>query len=339
AAPSGEQVNRYVAALVRELELVAPRCRPETIFFGGGTPSLLNLRQWETILGAMHRLGLGGAAERTAEEKPATPSPQKVRLLREAGVNRVSMGVQSLDAGLLERLGRVHSREMVFRSFDTLRAAGFDNLNLDLIFAVPCQTREIWHRTLDEALALGSEHLSCYEVIYEEDTPLYRQLQAGEFDIDEDLACTLYEDLVERAGAAGFRQYEVANFGRDTTPGAEFPGGACRHNIGYWRGVDCFGLGPSASEYVDGIRSRNWAHTTRYCEQLEQGRRAVEYAETLSPPARAGELAAFGLRVAAGWPFDEFLRRTGHDLRDDWAGDMQEMVRRGWGEILPDRFR
>ncbi|MFM7103856.1 MAG: coproporphyrinogen III oxidase, partial [Verrucomicrobiota bacterium] len=214
-----------------------------------------------------------------------------------------------------------------------------DNLNLDLIFAIPGQTREIWHRTLDEALALGSEHLSCYEVIYEEDTPLYRQLQAGEFDIDEDLACTLYEDLVERAGAAGFRQYEVANFGRDTTPGAEFPGRACRHNIGYWRGVDCFGLGPSASEYVDGIRSRNWAHTTRYCEQLEQGRRAVEYAETLSPPARAGELAAFGLRVAAGWPFDEFLRRTGHDLRDDWAGDMQEMVRRGWGEILPDRFR
>lgn len=339
AAPSGEQVNRYVQALVRELELVAPRCRPGTVFFGGGTPSLLTLRQWETILRAMERLNLLGAAEWTVECNPATVSADKARLLRDFGVNRISMGVQSLDAGLLERLGRVHTRDMVFRSFDTLRSAGFDNLNLDLMFAIPGQTREIWHRTLDEALALGSEHLSCYEVIYEEDTPLYQQLQAGEFDVDEELACTLYDDLVDRAGAAGFRQYEVANFGRDTTPGSEIPGRACRHNVGYWRGVDSFGLGPSASEYVDGVRSRNWANTTLYCEQLEKGRRAKEFAEALSPEARAGELAAFGLRMNAGWPFDEFRQRTGHDLREGWADDLQEMVRRGWGEILPDRFR
>src|SRR2546430_6469268 len=109
------------------------------------------------------------------------------------------MGVQSLDPPLLEKLGRVHSRQMVFKSFEILRKAGFDNLNLDLMFAIPGQTRSIWQETLGEAMALGSEHLSCYEVIYEEDTPLYDQLQAGQFSIDEELACAMYDDLVASA--------------------------------------------------------------------------------------------------------------------------------------------
>ena len=136
-ASSGELVNRYVAALVRELELVADDLKPKTIFFGGGTPSLLNLRQWETILRAMERLNLLGAEEFTIESNPATVSADKCKLLRDFGVNRVSMGVQSLDEKLLDRLGRIHSRAMVFKSFDILRRAGFDNVNLDLMFAFP----------------------------------------------------------------------------------------------------------------------------------------------------------------------------------------------------------
>jgi oxygen-independent coproporphyrinogen-3 oxidase len=214
----GDLINRYVAALIRELEMVADDLKPKTIFFGGGTPSLLNLRQWEQILRAMERLNLLGAEEFTVECNPATVSPDKAKLLRDFGVNRISMGVQSLDESLLDRLGRIHTREMVFKSFDILRRAGFDNLNLDLMFAIPGQTMEIWRATLAEALALGSEHLSTYEVIYEDDTPLFAQLQAGEFDVDEDLACAMYEELVERATAAGFRQYEVANFARDRGP-------------------------------------------------------------------------------------------------------------------------
>src|SRR6185436_4400300 len=134
----------------------------------------------------------------------ATVSSDKAKLWRDHGVNRVSMGVQSLDAALLDRLGRVHSREMVFRSFDTLRAAGFANLNLDLMFAIPGQTLDIWRATRDGTISLGSEHLSCYEVIYEEDTPLYDQLKAGEFSVDEDLACAMYDALLDRAADARF---------------------------------------------------------------------------------------------------------------------------------------
>jgi len=216
-ASDGERINRYVGALIRELEIVAPDLKPRTVFFGGGTPSLLNLRQWERILQAMDRLGLLGAKEWTVECNPATVSLSKARLLRDYGVNRISLGVQSLDGPLLERLGRIHSRDMVFKSFDLLRQAGFENVNLDLMFAIPGQTLETWRGTLAEALAMGSEHLSCYEVIYEEDTALYAQLQAGEFEVNDELACDMYEVLLNCASAAGFCQYEVANFERDNT--------------------------------------------------------------------------------------------------------------------------
>jgi oxygen-independent coproporphyrinogen-3 oxidase len=279
----------------------------------------------------MARLGLLGAAEWTVECNPATLSLDKARLLRSAGVNRVSMGVQSLDQGLLERLGRIHSRAMVFKSFDILRQAGFGNVNLDLMLAIPGQTLEIWRQTLDEAIALGSEHLSAYEIIYEEDTPLYAQLQAGQFAVDEDLACAMHEELVGRAAAAGFERYEIANFAR--------PSLACQHNVNYWRAGPFYGVGPSATSYVRGARTKNWSNTQLYCELIEAGRGAAESREELVPLARAGEAAAFGLRMVAGWPFDEFRRRTGHDLRGEWAGDMTRLVEQGWGRLSPDRFQ
>jgi oxygen-independent coproporphyrinogen-3 oxidase len=353
---SGDLINRYVAALIRELELVAHDLQPRTIFFGGGTPSLLNLCQWKQILSAMERLNLTGAEEFTVECNPATVSPDKAKLLRDFGVNRVSMGVQSLDESLLDRLGRIHTREMAFKSFDILRRAGFDNLNLDLMFAIPGQTMDVWRATLTEALALGSEHLSTYEVIYEDDTPLFAQLKAGEFDVDEDLACAMYDELAECATAAGFRQYEVANFARDTgTPASgtartgtgisyraggrrSIPALACKHNVNYWRGGSFYGLGPSATSYVRGVRTKNWPNTQLYCEQLEKGKRAIESREELPPLQRAGETAAFGLRMNAGWPFAEFRRVTHFDLRDEWSAEMNQLVARGWAEILPDSF-
>jgi oxygen-independent coproporphyrinogen-3 oxidase len=355
-ASSGELINRYVAALVHELEIVADDLKPKTIFFGGGTPSLLNLRQWETILRALEKLNLLGAEEFTIESNPATVSADKCKLLRDFGVNRISMGVQSLDEKLLDRLGRIHSREQVFKSFDILRRAGFDNVNLDLMFAIPTQTMDIWRATLNEAMAMQSEHLSSYEVIYEDDTPLFHQLNAGEFDVDENLACEMFEELVSRSAAAGFQQYEIANFARDGgTPASgtadlesfgssraggrrSIPSHACKHNVNYWRGGAFHGLGPSATGYVRGVRTKNWSNTQLYCEQLEKGQRAIESSEELSPLRRAGEIAAFGLRMNAGWPFEDFVRTTGFDLRKEWAEDMEKLVERGWAARKPDRF-
>ncbi len=338
--PRGDLMDRYVAALGRELELVAADLKPRTIYFGGGTPSLLTLKHWETLRRQMARLNLLGADEFTVECNPATVSPDKARLLREFGVNRISMGVQSLDEDLLDRLGRIHSRAQVFQSYATLRAAGFDNLNLDLMFAIPGQTMAIWRETLREALGLGSEHLSSYEVIYEEDTALFAQLKAGEFAVDEDLACGMFEELVATAAAGGYRQYEVANFARHRGPEpAEVPSHACQHNVNYWRGGSFYGLGPSATGYVRGVRTRNWANTQLYCERIERGRHAFESREELSPKARAGELLAFGLRMNAGWPFADFTELTGLDLRGEWEEDIAWLVGQGFGQLTAERLQ
>jgi oxygen-independent coproporphyrinogen-3 oxidase len=332
-------MDRYVTALVREMEMVADELKPRTIFFGGGTPSILNLRQWTTVLQAMEKFKLSGAEEWTVECNPATVSLDKAKLLRDSGVNRISMGVQSLDETLLDRLGRVHSREQVFKSFDILRAAGFENLNVDLMFAIPGQTMEVWCETLREALALQSEHLSTYEVIYEDDTPLFHQLQAGEISVDEDLACDMYDELVACVTAAGFQQYEIANFARAGNDENHIPQFACRHNVNYWRGGSFYGLGPGATGYVRGAREKNWANTQLYCEQLEKGQRAIESIEELPPLRRAGETAAFGIRMNAGWPFEEFRRVTNFDLREEWKAEMEELVQKNWAAREQDRFR
>lgn len=331
---------RYTDALVREMELVADQLQPRTIFFGGGTPSLLGLNHWEHILRTMDRLGLLGAAEWTIECNPATVSEDKARLWRDHGVNRISMGVQSLDERLLDRLGRIHSRDMVFRSYELLRKAGFTRVNLDLMFAIPGQSIDVWRATIDEAMAMGPEHLSTYEVTYEEDTPLYAELEAGAFSVDEDLVCDMYDTLKERAAGGGFVQYEVSNFARRAAgETAEVPAEACAHNINYWRGGQFRGLGPSASEFVAGVRTRNWANTTLYCEELEKGRRAIESRDVLAPEARAGEIAAFGLRMNRGWRFDEFKAATGFDLQGRWQVEMDDLVSRGWGRLDPEGFR
>lgn len=336
-------MQRYTNALISELKML-PQFSPRTLFFGGGTPSLLTLGQWEQIGTAIHNLGFKPAEEWTVECNPATVSPEKAQMFREIGVNRISMGVQSFDPNLLERLGRIHSREQVFKSYDILRNAGFDQVNIDLMFAIPGQTMEIWKETLEEAVQLKTEHLSCYEVIYEQDTPLYEQLQAGKFDVDEELACEMYDALIDFSGTHGFQQYEIANFAKSEDSTAAIPSHACKHNINYWRGGFYYAAGPSACGYEPkpgsiGLRTRNWANTQMYCEEVEKGKRPLESTEELPPLARAGEVAAFGLRMNAGWPFAEFLHATGFDLREHWRTEMNDLVQRGLAELESDRFR
>lgn len=335
-----DKVDRYVDCLLREFRSAPSTFGRGTIFFGGGTPSILTMKQWERLLKGMHETGWCGAAEWTVECNPATVSMDKARLLRDAGVNRISMGVQSLDERLLDRLGRVHSREMVFKSYDILRSAGFSNINLDLMFGIPSQSFEIWQATLNEAMAMDSEHLSCYEVIYEEDTPLFDQMKAGEFDVDEDLTCRMYDELVDRAVKAGFHPYEVANFGRGTWRDEDgIPERACRHNVNYWQGGNCIAFGPSATGYVNGVRTRNWANTGLYCDCVEAGRPPVESREELAPLGRAGETAAFGLRMVDGLREQRFQAVTGMHLEPEWTADINGLVEEGLGERYSGGFR
>lgn len=340
-------LNQYCTALITELELVAHDLRPATIYFGGGTPSLLGLAHWEKLAHALARLNLTSAVtEWTVECNPATVSAQKARLLKYIGVSRISLGVQSLEDELLARLGRVHTRQQVFKAFDTLRNAGFDNINIDLMFAIPGQTMRMWRQTLDEVIAMKPEHLSCYEITYEEDTPLFELLGADKSEAHEELACGMYEELVDRVTCAGFWQYEVSNFARhnpvehaQAQPIESIPAFASRHNINYWRGGQFYGLGPSAASYVRGVHAKNYADVKTYCAMLEKGLRPIESQEQLSPLARAGEVAGFGLRMVSGWPFEEFKRVTGYDLLSVWRTEIDQLIERGWATVTSTGLR
>ena len=337
-----ERMERYVSALIQEIRAqTSCPSQPQTVFFGGGTPSLLPLSQWERIFDALAAAGWQSVGEFTVECNPATVSADKARLFRDGGVNRISLGVQSLDDALLGRLGRAHSKDMVFRSYEILREAGFDNVNLDLMFALPGQTLEIWESTLAEAFKMKSEHLSCYEVIYEEDTPLFQQLQAGEIAVDEDLADDMYWLLLDLSAENGFEQYEIANFAKSfRSPSDKLPFRSCRHNVNYWTGGEYLGLGPAAASHVHGCRYQNWPDLQQYCAAVESGKLPRDSdGERLEPLAKAAETAAFWLRMNRGIHFHAFQQRTGLDFEENWAEEQQALIARGWGERRENCFR
>ena len=214
-------------------------CRLETIFFGGGTPSALSVKQLEFLLTGLHRrLDLTGLREWTLEMNPATVSLEKAQMLHDFGVNRISMGVQSWDPEMLDRLGRVHSAQQAERSFDILREAGFTNLNLDLMFGIPGQSIETWEQSLRKTIRLAPEHISAYCLTFEEDTEFFRRHQRGELPQDTEQEAKIFERTMAILETGGYQQYEISNYAN--------PGFECRHNLAYWLGHDYLGLGPSA---------------------------------------------------------------------------------------------
>ena len=305
------QMADYVEAVLDELRSFRGEVRPETIFFGGGTPSLLPAGLWQRLLeGLGNTLALTDVQEWTIECNPATVSTEKARLFRAFGVNRISMGVQALDDELLKTLGRVHSKKAALESYAKLRSAGFDNVNLDLMFGLPGQTLAQWEQTLAEAIALRPEHLSTYCLILEEDTEFWSLFQQGLLKPNEELELAMYERAIQTLTAAGYPQYEVSNFAR--------PGRECRHNIAYWEVRDYLGLGPSACSTVGDCRWQNVPDITRYIAALRAGGSARCTEETLSARTRAGERAAFGMRMTAGVPAEWVC--------DRWPGPIAELL-------------
>jgi oxygen-independent coproporphyrinogen-3 oxidase len=292
-AGNAEKMSGYVDAVLLEFERLAPQLTPTTIFFGGGTPSLLPVPLMRHIL---ERMPAMQADEWTIECNPSTVSAEKAKLFREFGVNRISMGVQALDDELLGVIGRIHSVKAAVESYRKLRDAGFDNINLDLMFGLPGQTMAHWRSTLEKAIELQPEHLSTYCLILEEDTEFWRLFGKGLIKPDEEIELAMYQTGMEMLAAAGYRQYEISNFAE--------PGRECAHNIAYWEGKDYIGLGPSACSTVGDRRWQNVPDTDRYIEAISNQRSAISFEEKLTPGLRAAECAAFGMRMNAGVPAD-----------------------------------
>jgi len=317
-----ERVESFLDALLVETDQWASLLRPKTIFFGGGTPSALSIPQFEKLLGGLReRLDLDALEEWTIEMNPATVAPDKAALLRHAGINRVSMGVQSWDDAVLKSLGRTHDAEKAEESFHTLRDAGFDNLSIDLIFGVPGQSLESWRSTLERSLRLAPEHLSAYGLTYEEDTEFFRKLGRGEMAPDEGLEADQFELTARLLGERGFHQYEVSNYA--------LPGRESRHNMAYWTGRDYLGLGPSAFSTVQGRRWRNIRETGIYSESTLSGKTAIDFEEEVTPDLLAKEKAAFGIRTLHGLPLEEAAR---------WEEDLLGMQSEGLVCLNGDRW-
>jgi oxygen-independent coproporphyrinogen-3 oxidase len=276
----------------------------ETIYFGGGTPSILSAELFAELAQELipeRGLSLNGGRqvqEFTLEVNPATVTPEKAAAWRAAGVNRISLGAQSFDADMLKLLGRQHAPGDIAETCTLLRKHGFENINIDLMFALPGQSEENWEETLQAALACAPQHISAYALTYEEDTPFFEKLRLGEFRQDEPREIAMFERTRDLLGAAGLVDYEISNFA--------LPGFESRHNLAYWRGADYLGLGPSACSTIGGLRWRNVPDTKVYAGRISLGESVRGEIETLDAATRAKERIMFGLRMREGVARTEF---------------------------------
>lgn len=316
----GLEIKAFDAAALASKGMDADAVEVDTIYLGGGTPSLLTPRQLAHLLEAVQsRFRVSADAEVTMEMNPGSLTSETLREFRRLGVNRASFGAQTFDDRELRRLGRQHTAADVRQTIRDLRLAGFDNISFDLIAGLPAQTLEAWSRNLDEALLLRPQHLSLYLLEVHEGTPLAEQIGRGAVPRpDDDVAALMYELMIEKATTAGYEHYEISNLC--------LPGYESRHNSKYWTGTPVYGFGCSAHSY-DGA-FRRWANerdAARYTELMEAGRTPVVETTLLDERDARSEAVFLGLRLLQrGLSFSEYRARFGTDLR---VGHAEELAR------------
>jgi len=296
------QTQRFCEALLGELKKLSEhfRLEPETIFFGGGTPTALSTDQLGFVLdGFREDLDLSRLAEWTIEANPGSVSPRKANMLKALGVTRISLGVQSWDDALLSILGREHNSAQAEASFRMLREAGFKNVSLDLMFGLPGQTPAQWEDTLLRTVSLAPDHISAYCLTYEEDTEFFLRQTRREYRSEIETDAAFFETSMRVLEAAGYEQYEISNYAR--------AGYESVHNRGYWSGADYLGIGPSAFSTVGTERWQNVCDYRNYSDRVLGGYSAVVSVEKLTPSIKRSEQIALGLRTRWGVPA-EWLR-------------------------------
>ena len=331
--------ERYVNAICREIERwreVERSAAVDTIYFGGGTPSLLTPKQIEITFEALsRRFAVSNDAEITLEINPGDGGSRGefFRQLRHLGVNRASFGAQTFDDHQLKHLGRTHSAADITSTFHQLRDSGFANTNFDLIAGLPGQTLDGWQRNLEAALKLRPEHLSLYLLEVHEGTPLADQIKSGMRPRpDEDLAAEMYATMIETVCAAGYQHYEISNFC--------LPGFESRHNSKYWTGAPYYGFGNSAHSY-DG-RRRRWANerdAMKYIKLIEEGKSPIVEHTDLSEAEVRSEAIFLGLRLMRGIDLDNYCSRFGSNLREQYNGELDRLREAGLIEICNERLR
>jgi oxygen-independent coproporphyrinogen-3 oxidase len=320
-----ERMDRFVDLILREADGWRKFIdfSPRTVFFGGGTPTLLPLENMRRLIaGLRERFDFSNCDEWTVEANPATVSLEYCRMLKDCGVNRMSFGAQSFNPSDLAILERHHDPDDVPKSLAMARDAGFERLNVDLIYAIPGQSMESWMMSLEKAIALGTEHISCYGLTYEPNTPMAVRRRMGQFvSTEAELEIAMMRATRDRLAGAGLEAYEISNYA--------IPGQECRHNLIYWRGENYLGLGPSAASHVSGWRWRNAPHLGEWERSVESDISGAVDVENLMPQQRAGELAMLLLRLKTGLEFQMFAARSGYDARVIFSGPIDRFTRQG----------
>ena len=302
-----DEMDHYIDALVAEMKHYAKTYSNtniiRTIFLGGGTPTTLTAYQLERILKeCVSEFTVASDAEITIEANPATIDIEQLKSIRQTGYNRISIGVQSFDKAELKLLDRAHGPEEIHSTVDRARQAGFDNLSLDLMFAVPNQSLSSWESNLNKALEKNPEHLSTYNLTIEQGTAFSKLQSNGKLIMpDDDHQLELYKRTIERLTKKGFHHYEISNFARR--------GKECKHNITYWENKNTLGLGAGASSYMNGTRFKNINLPAHYIRQVKEKKIAVEHSETLELRQAMGETIMLGLRLLQGISIPQFEKR------------------------------
>ena len=334
-----ELFSRYVSAVKSELRQLADSARHnrlvtlETVFFGGGTPTVLPAEALADIL----RLSLSlfpcsPGAEISIEANPGTIDSKNLALLRQGGFNRLSIGIQSLSAAELTMLGRCHTPHEAIEGFAQARKAGFTNISLDLMYGLCGQTLDSWRQTLESALALRPDHLSLYQLTIEEGTPVADMVEWGELHLpDEEVILAMDEMNIRKCGRAGLALYEVSNFARD--------GCKCRHNINYWRNDEYLAAGAGAVSYLQGERQRRVSDPEEYCRRLEHGHTAIIDSETLEPEASFRESVIMGLRMTEGIALNRLRERYGIDPAEYYGKTLDKLIAQRLVELTPSHLR
>lgn len=304
-----------------------------TIFFGGGTPSFPDPELIVRILDAIRsRFRVLPDAEVSVEVNPGTADRARYSLLRQAGFNRLSMGVQAFDDRLLKALGRIHTANQAIRAYETARQAGFENINVDLMFALPDQNIQQWQKTLRTAVSLQPEHVSCYALAIEPGTPFFRMHQEGLLNLpDEETDLRMYRYAIRALTRAGYEHCEISNFAR--------PGYRCRHNLVYWRNEEYLGFGPGAVSYRRGVRWKAISNPRRFVQAVRSGSSLVEEQECLDANASLGETIMLMLRLRDGVDVLAVEARYGVRLAERYACQIDKLQRLRLLEITPDRWR
>lgn len=325
--------DSYVEAVNAEIRrdgACYPGARISTIYFGGGTPTVLSTAQLGGILSEIKSaFVVDSDAEVSIEANPGSAllsgeadAVKNLRSLIEYGFNRLSLGVQTLDPSELSSLGRVHTVDEALQAFEAARAAGFRNISIDLMYGIPEQTRESWARSLDRVIALSPEHVSLYSLSVEEGTPFFERSQAGLLPLPgEDAETDMYEHAIKTLGTSGFEHYEISNFAKK--------GLASRHNTTYWHNEPYFGFGAGATAFLDRIRMTNHSQVERYIASTGSPAEMKESTERLPLEAEMGETAFLGLRMLVGVDDAAFARRYGVSFNTRFKDEMEKLTQRG----------